>query len=66
MKIKFVRDVIRKAEDCDHIRIRTLCGNMARVIASGEWYCDCILDKGDKVVKSYSYDESCAVWDILI
>ena len=64
--IKFVGDVLRKAEDCDYIRIRKQCGSTSHVIASGVWYCDSILDMYSKVVKNCAYDEDCAVWDIVI
>ncbi len=68
MIIRRVYDVLREAEDSDHIRISKKYGKLSNVIASGEWYYDCILELGDKEVISFEYDNTgdVAIWNILI
>ena len=62
---KFVRDIIKDAEDFMVITI-TITSQCMCSIVSGHWYNDCIVDCESRVVLSQWYDADRGVWHVLI
>ncbi len=63
MKFYRVYDVIRKAADTDTIVIRD---QQSRLLATGKWFIDWILDMGDKAVVNVEYKSEVAKWYVIV